>query len=118
MIGDEPYGNYNRIMLSHVLSGEATTNDEPHAQPHDLVSRKRRQAHVGDRAMAGPFMAGSDLREWRVVGDDVLIIATGSSYCFFPNMDGLREADGRLARGVSASVRLPTPTDSQDGAGP
>lgn len=25
MIGDEPYGNYNRIMLSHVLSGEATS---------------------------------------------------------------------------------------------
>src|SRR5580765_4468841 len=22
MFGDEPYGNYNRIMLSHVLSGE------------------------------------------------------------------------------------------------
>ena len=24
MFGDEPYGNYNRIMLSHVLSGEET----------------------------------------------------------------------------------------------
>src|SRR6476620_10341811 len=23
MFGDEPYGNYNRIMLSHVLSGES-----------------------------------------------------------------------------------------------
>jgi nitrite reductase (NADH) large subunit len=23
MFGDEPYGNYNRILLSHVLSGEA-----------------------------------------------------------------------------------------------
>ena len=22
MFGDEPYGNYNRIMLSHVLSGD------------------------------------------------------------------------------------------------
>ena len=28
MIGDEPYGNYNRIMLSHVLAGEATTDDD------------------------------------------------------------------------------------------
>jgi len=23
VFGDEPYGNYNRIMLSHVLAGEA-----------------------------------------------------------------------------------------------
>lgn len=28
MIGDEPYGNYNRIMLSHVLAGEATVDDD------------------------------------------------------------------------------------------
>ncbi|MCP6105415.1 FAD-dependent oxidoreductase, partial [Klebsiella pneumoniae] len=35
----------------------------------------------------------------RSVDYDVLIIATGSN-TFFPNMDGLRESDGRLARGV------------------
>ncbi len=28
MIGDEPYGNYNRIMLSHVLAGEADVDDD------------------------------------------------------------------------------------------
>ena len=27
MFGDEPYGNYNRILLSHVLSGEEQDND-------------------------------------------------------------------------------------------
>ena len=27
MFGDEPYGNYNRIMLSHVLSGEDHVDD-------------------------------------------------------------------------------------------
>lgn len=27
MLGDEPYGNYNRIMLSHVLSGEESDED-------------------------------------------------------------------------------------------
>src|SRR5215217_6789385 len=27
MFGDEPYGNYNRIMLSHVLSGEENDAD-------------------------------------------------------------------------------------------
>jgi len=27
VFGDEPYGNYNRIMLSHVLSGEESDED-------------------------------------------------------------------------------------------
>ena len=27
MFGDEPYGNYNRILLSHVLSGEEAHDD-------------------------------------------------------------------------------------------
>jgi len=27
MFGDEPYGNYNRIMLSHVLSGDQAEAD-------------------------------------------------------------------------------------------
>ena len=27
MFGDEPYGNYNRIMLSHVLAGEESHDD-------------------------------------------------------------------------------------------
>ena len=27
MFGDEPYGNYNRILLSHVLSGEEDDED-------------------------------------------------------------------------------------------
>jgi nitrite reductase (NADH) large subunit len=27
MFGDEPYGNYNRILLSHVLSGQETDDD-------------------------------------------------------------------------------------------
>ena len=27
MFGDEPYGNYNRILLSHVLSGQETDED-------------------------------------------------------------------------------------------
>ena len=27
MFGDEPYGNYNRILLSHVLSGEEQSDE-------------------------------------------------------------------------------------------
>ncbi len=43
MIGDEPYGNYNRIMLSHVLSGEAAVDDEDLILNPMLVHRQRRQ---------------------------------------------------------------------------
>ena len=40
MFGDEPYGNYNRIMLSHVLSGE-----EAHDGISELFERVRRERH-------------------------------------------------------------------------
>ena len=33
MFGDEPYGNYNRIMLSHVLAGE--DSEEIYLNPLD-----------------------------------------------------------------------------------
>ena len=43
MFGDEPYGNYNRIMLSHVLAGdEDDGRDLP--QPAGLVRRERHHA--------------------------------------------------------------------------
>ena len=101
MIGDEPYGNYNRIMLSHVLSGEATTDDEDlMLNPMTWYRENGVKLHVGDRAMKlDRFAKQVTCESGRVVDYDVLIIATGSN-TFFPNMDGLREADGRLARGV------------------
>ena len=101
MIGDEPYGNYNRIMLSHVLSGEATTDDEDlMLNPMTWYRENGVKLHVGDRAMKlDRFAKQVTCESGRVVEYDVLIIATGSN-TFFPNMDGLREADGRLARGV------------------
>ncbi len=56
--------------------------------------------HAGDRAVAlDRFAKTVTCESGRVVDYDVLIIATGSN-TFFPNMDGLREHDGRLARGV------------------
>ncbi len=101
MIGDEPYGNYNRIMLSHVLSGEATTDDEDlMLNPMSWYRENGVKLHVGDRAMKlDRFAKQVTCESGRIVDYDVLIIATGSN-TFFPNMDGLREADGRLARGV------------------
>ncbi|SEM42241.1 nitrite reductase large subunit NirB [Rhodococcus maanshanensis] len=101
MIGDEPYGNYNRIMLSHVLAGESSTDDEDLIlNPMSWYRENGVKLYAGDRAVrldrfAKTVTCASD----REVGYDVLIVATGSN-TFFPNMDGLREADGRLARGV------------------
>lgn len=101
MIGDEPYGNYNRIMLSHVLAGEtATDDDDLMLNPMAWYTENGVTLHAGDRAESiDRFAKTVSCASGRVIGFDVLIIATGS-HTFFPNMDGLREADGRLARGV------------------
>ena len=106
MIGDEPYGNYNRIMLSHVLSGEAVLSplgpddSDLMLNPMTWYRDNGVKLHVGDRAMKlDRFAKQVTCESGRIVEYDVLIIATGSN-TFFPNMDGLREADGRLARGV------------------
>ncbi|MGB6052264.1 MAG: FAD-dependent oxidoreductase, partial [Rhodococcus sp. (in: high G+C Gram-positive bacteria)] len=101
MIGDEPYGNYNRIMLSHVLAGETGVDDEELLlNPMSWYRENGITLYVGDRAISlDRFAKSVRCESGRVVEYDVLVIATGSN-TFFPNMDGLREPDGRLARGV------------------
>ncbi|WP_206510629.1 NAD(P)/FAD-dependent oxidoreductase [Rhodococcus sp. BGS-1C] len=101
MIGDEPYGNYNRIMLSHVLAGETGVDDEELLlNPMSWYRENGITLYAGDRAISlDRFAKSVRCESGRVVEYDVLVIATGSN-TFFPNMDGLREPDGRLARGV------------------
>ncbi|MFD0927653.1 nitrite reductase large subunit NirB [Williamsia deligens] len=101
MIGDEPYGNYNRIMLSHVLAGEQSLDDdELMLNPMSWYAQNGITLHAGDRAVAiDRFAKSVTCESGREIGYDVLVIATGS-LTHFPNMDGLREPDGRLARGV------------------
>jgi nitrite reductase (NADH) large subunit len=101
MIGDEPYGNYNRIMLSHVLAGETGVDDEDLLlNPMSWYRENGVTLFAGDRAVSlDRFSKSVRCESGRVVDYDILIIATGSN-TFFPNMDGLREPDGRLARGV------------------
>ena len=53
MIGDEPYGNYNRIMLSHVLAGEAVVDDEDlMLNPMGWYTENGVKLYAGDRAVA------------------------------------------------------------------
>ncbi|WP_037163164.1 nitrite reductase large subunit NirB [Rhodococcoides fascians] len=101
MIGDEPYGNYNRIMLSHVLAGETGVDDEDLLlNPMSWYRENGVTLYAGDRAVSlDRFAKSVRCESGRDVPYDILIIATGSN-TFFPNMDGLREPDGRLARGV------------------
>ena len=101
MFGDEPYGNYNRIMLSHVLSGEEHEdgiylNSLAWYEENDItlhagvrVTRIDRHAHVvlSDDGQVTPY--------------DQLVIATGSR-SFMPPMEGGQDADGRLLPGIFA----------------
>jgi len=88
MFGDEPYGNYNRIMLSHVLSGEET---------HDAILLNSLQWYTenGIALRAGVRVRRIDRFAKVVFADDgeitpydELIIATGSR-SFMPPMEGL-----------------------------
>ncbi|MFW0786846.1 nitrite reductase large subunit NirB [Gordonia sp. CPCC 206044] len=101
MIGAEPYGNYNRIMLSHVLSGESSLDDDDlMLNPMAWYRENGVTLYSGDSAESiDRFAKTVTCASGRAIGFDTLIIATGSN-TFFPNMDGLREPDGRLARGV------------------
>ena len=53
MIGDEPYGNYNRIMLSHVLAGESSIDDDDlMLNPMAWYRENDVKLYAGDRAVA------------------------------------------------------------------
>ena len=65
MFGDEPYGNYNRILLSNLLNGSQTPGRNPD-QPAGLVRRERH--HAAFRRTGGqcrPRVESSDVAQWR-----------------------------------------------------
>ncbi|SDU89238.1 nitrite reductase (NADH) large subunit [Microlunatus sagamiharensis] len=101
MFGDEPYGNYNRIMLSHVLSGEESDDDiylnswEWYAENHIDLHAPVRVERVDRHAKVVLTDDG------RAFGYDDLVIATGSR-SFMPPMDGLTTTGGTTLPGVFA----------------
>ena len=99
VFGDEPCGNYNRILLSSVLSGSH--------KPDDIfINPTSWYAANGVTLHAGKLVERIDLGERLVhaaggVSEqyDTLVIATGSSP-LIPPIANLRNEDGRFKEGV------------------
>ena len=99
VFGDEPHGNYNRIMLSPVLAGEEHEDDIV-LNSHDWYADNGVELRAGVRAdridtAAKLVLAG----DGTATPYDHLVLATGS-YSFIPPMKGVRTDDGELLPGV------------------
>lgn len=101
MFGAETYGNYNRILLSSILSGTQTA-DEIYINPLDWYVQNAVTLHPGETVVevdrfAKVVVSASGLRE----PYDTLVIATGSRPLIPPIRD-IHAAEGGLRRGVFA----------------
>src|ERR1700759_650671 len=94
VFGDEPYGNYNRILLSEVLANAAGTpgeddEDELFLNPVDWYADNGITLHAGGRIVRidrpSKVVYGDD---GSVTPYDTLILAPGSR-SFFPPMEGM-----------------------------
>ena len=101
VFGEEPYGNYNRIMLSHVLAGEQT-DDEIYLNPLDWYDAHGVTLHAGVRiTRIDRFAKMVIAADGSATAYDKLVIATGSR-AFIPDVPGMRTAGGALRSGVFA----------------
>ena len=96
---EEPYGNYNRILLSSVLAGGHKPNDI-FMKPPEWYAANGIRLHSGarvlqiDRRLRQVFGAGHVVEPY-----DKLVLATGSSP-FVPEFQGLSRDDGCYKEGV------------------
>ncbi|MGV9712133.1 nitrite reductase large subunit NirB [Gordonia sp. NPDC003424] len=99
VFGDEPYGNYNRIALTHVLAG-SDVPDNIYLNTVDWYRDNGIDLRAGIRVVRIDSFAKVVLADdGSRVPYDKLIIATGSR-AFFPPIDGLWVDDTTLLRGV------------------
>ncbi|BCJ40248.1 nitrite reductase [NAD(P)H] [Actinoplanes ianthinogenes] len=99
MFGAEPYGNYNRILLSHVLSGD---EDESGIFLNDVdwYTENRITLHAGVRVTrVDRFARTVEDESGRATPYDKLIIATGSD-AFVPRIAGLHRPGRGYHQGV------------------
>jgi len=99
IFGDEPYGNYNRILLSNVLNGTQEEEDI-FLNPLQWYRENGITLHAGVRADSilrkTKCVLGCD---GKIEPYDKLIIATGSS-SYIPPFEGLTLPDGSYKPGV------------------
>ena len=99
MFGDEPYGNYNRILLSDVLNGSHEASDI-FLNPLSWYEQNGIRLHAGVRAERILRTAREVLGSGGVIEPyDHLIIATGS-VPYIPPIEGLLLEDGAYRPGV------------------
>jgi nitrite reductase (NADH) large subunit len=98
IFGDEPYGNYNRVLLSSVLAGAHDSRDII-INPLNWYEENGIKLHAGVRAnsidrQAKVVSAGGVVEPY-----DRLVIATGSSP-FVPSLENLYDEAGSLKKGI------------------
>jgi nitrite reductase (NADH) large subunit len=99
VFGDEPYGNYNRILLSNVLAGSDDTA-EIYLNPVDWYTDNDIELRAGVRVVRiDRFARIVQANDGTAMRYDRLIVATGSR-SFFPPMDGMWADDKTLTSGV------------------
>jgi nitrite reductase (NADH) large subunit len=99
IFGDEPYGNYNRILLSNVLAGSDDAG-EIYLNPLDWYAENDVELRAGVRVVRiNRFAHLVYADDGSTVRYDKLILATGSR-SFFPPIDGIWQDDKKLAPGV------------------
>jgi nitrite reductase (NADH) large subunit len=99
VFGDEPYGNYNRILLSNVLAGADDTS-EIFLNPVDWYTDNQIDLRAGVRVVRiDPFAHRVYADDGTIVAYDKLVLATGSR-SFFPPMEGMWQDDKTLTPGI------------------
>ncbi len=99
VFGDEPYGNYNRILLSNVLAGIEDTG-EIYLNPIDWYAENGIDLRSGVRVVrVDRYARVVHADDGTRMHYDKLVIATGSR-SFFPPMDGMWLDDKTLTPGV------------------
>ncbi|OJZ70404.1 nitrite reductase large subunit [Mycobacterium paraffinicum] len=99
VFGDEPYGNYNRILLSNVLAGSDDVG-EIYLNPLDWYSDNDIDLRAGVRVVSiDTFAHLVHADDGTTVRYDKLVLATGSR-SFFPPVDGIWLDNKELAPGV------------------
>ncbi|OBH03714.1 nitrite reductase large subunit NirB [Mycobacterium sp. E1747] len=99
VFGDEPYGNYNRILLSNVLAGSDDAG-EIYLNPLDWYADNDIDLRAAVRVVrVDPFAHLVHADDGTTVRYDKLVLATGSR-SFFPPVDGIWLDNKTLAPGV------------------